>query len=101
LNKFKEHLTNEHLATHLFGCHLCDQALDSYPEFIMHDCFVDREEFELNEPKFTYCHALLICADCGIQFILNGSLSTEQAMQEYLALMVIFFNIKLVIDILL
>src|SRR5690349_9242351 len=58
---FQEHFTNEHMAIHLYGCHLCNQA-STYPDFLMHSCFEGKEEFITGEPKFSHCFALLLCA---------------------------------------
>lgn len=76
------------MAIHLYGCHSCNKATTSYVDFVMHGCFADRKEFTLREPKFGYCYALLVCADCGIQFSLNGGVINDQAVREYLSLMV-------------
>lgn len=81
------------MAIHLYGCHLCNQASTSYADFVMHSCFEGKEEFMTAEPKFSHCFALLLCADCGLQFSLNAGVVNDQAVHEYLSLMVNVLNI--------
>lgn len=63
--------------------------MSSYADFLMHSCITKKEDTDLKDPKFTYCYSLLICSDCGIQFLLNGGVANDQSIREYLSLMAV------------